>query len=109
MAFKTNALRYLGGFSGHGIVTQNGVKIASAEFDFDGYFRPPVGVTGCGEIQLPAEVLKRLFGRPDLQLLTEQGRVLDLRFSDSTLPPASGVAHVDVTGELPLAPGDWRQ
>ncbi len=39
MAFKTTALRYLGGISGHGIVTQNGKEIAQATFDFDGYFR----------------------------------------------------------------------
>ncbi len=109
MAFKTKALRYLGGISGHGVVTQNGKEIAQAEFDLDGYFRSPVGVTGSGEILLPAGVLKSLFGRTDLQLLTDHGLLLALRFSDSSLPAKSDVAHVDVTGELPIAPGDWRQ
>ncbi len=109
MAFKLQALRYLGGISGHGAVTQNGKKIATAKFDLDGYFRPAIGVTGCGEIQLSGDMLQSLFGRTDLQLLTDQGLLLDLRFSDSTLPAASDVAHVDVTGPLSSAPGDWRQ
>ncbi len=105
---KTTALRYLGGISGHGVVTRNGERIAQATFDFDGYFRTAAGVTGCGEIQMSAEVLKSLFGCSDLQLLTDQGRLLDLSFSDPTSPPEGEVAHVDVSGELPTAPADWR-
>jgi len=109
MAFKTHALRYLGGISGHGVVTQNGKEIAPARFDLDGFFCPPAGVTGCGEIQLSGEVLKSLFGRTDLQLLTDEGLLLALRFSDATLPAESDVAHVDVTGQFPTAPDAWRQ
>lgn len=105
---KTKALRYLGGISGQGVVTQNGKWLARANFDLDGYFRGAVGVTGCGEIQAPAEVLKGLFGRTDLQLLTDRGLLLDLSFSDTTLAPTSDVAHVDVTGELLTSPSDWR-
>ncbi len=108
MAFKTKALRYLGGISGQGVVTQNGKTLAPAKFDIDGYFQATVGVTGCGEIRLAPDVLEGLFGRKDLQLLTDQGRVLHLRFSNSSLAPASDAAHVDVTGQLPTAPGDWR-
>lgn len=108
MTSKTKALRYLGGISGHGVVTQNGKTLAQADFDFDGYFHAGVGVTVCGEIQAPPEVLKGLFGRTDLQLLTDRGLILDLSFSDSTLAPASDVAHVDVTGQLPTTPADWR-
>lgn len=108
MAFKTKALRYLGGISGRGVIKQNGKTIAAANFDFDGYFRPAAGVTGSGEIQLPGRVLKDLFGRTDLQLLTDRGLLLDLRFSDSSLPAASEVAHVEVKGQEPIAPADWR-
>jgi hypothetical protein len=108
MNYKTKALRYLGGISGQGFVTQNGKKLAQAGFDLDGYFRAAVGVTGSGEIQAPAEVLLALFGRTDLQLLTDRGLVLDLSFSDATLAPTSTVAHVDVTGQLPTALSDWR-
>lgn len=108
MIIKTKALRYLGGLSGHGVITRHGKTLAHANFDFDGYFQKVGGVTGCGEIELAPDVLKGLFGRTDLQLLTDQGRVLNLSFSDTTLAPASEVAHVDVTGQLPMAPGDWR-
>jgi hypothetical protein len=104
---KTTPLRYLGSLSGHGVVTQNGAEVAQATFDLDGYFRAPAGVTGCGEIKLPAGVLQSLFGGGDLQLLTDQGRLLDLRFSELTPPPAGDVAHVDVTAVLPMKPGDW--
>ena len=63
-----------------------------------------VGSRAAGEIQAPAEVLKGLFGLPDLQLLTDRGFLLDLSFSDTTLAPASDVAHVDVSGQLPTRP-----
>jgi hypothetical protein len=107
MSFKTTGLRYLGGLSGHGAIVLDGQEITPASFEFDGYFRAAAGVTGSGEIRLPAGVLKDLFGRKDLQLLTDQGRLLDLSFSDVKHPPAGDVAHVDVTGKM--APGDWRQ
>jgi hypothetical protein len=108
MAFKTKPLRYLGGISGNGFVQHNGENIAAAKFDLDGYFRPNIGVTGCGEIQLSGAALKSLFGRTDLQLLTDRGLILALRFSDTTLDEASEVAAVDVTGEFPTAPEQWR-
>jgi len=79
MSFKTKALRYVGAISGRGVVKQNGETIAPAKFDLDGCYRAPVGVKGCGEIQLPSEVLKRLFGRTHLQLLTDQGLSLAFR------------------------------
>jgi hypothetical protein len=109
MAFKTQPLRYLGGISGNGTVQHDGEDLAPAKFDLDGYFRPNLGVTGSGEIQLSGEALKSLFGRTDLQLLTDQGLLLALRFSDSTLREAADVAAVDVTGKFPTAPEEWRQ
>lgn len=108
MAFKTQPLRYLGGISGNGFLQENGINIAAAKFDLDGYFRPNLGVTGSGEIQLPGETLKSLFGRTDLHLLTDQGLLLALRFSDPKLRDASDVAAVDVTGKFPTAPEEWR-
>jgi hypothetical protein len=107
MGMKTTGLRYLGGISGQGAILHDGKEITPASFDFDGYFRAAAGVTGSGEIRLPAGVLKDLFGRKDLQLLTDQGRLLDLSFSDLKQAPSGDVAHVDVTGTM--APGDWRQ
>jgi hypothetical protein len=105
---KSRALRYLGRLSGRGVISQNGEALAQAGFDFDGYFHPATGVTACGEIEAPPEILADLFGRKDLQILTEEGLLLDLSFSDAKLAPASDVAHVDVTGKLPAASADWR-
>jgi hypothetical protein len=101
-------MRYLGRISGVGVLQCNGEHIARASYDFDGFFKDPVGVTCCGEIQLSAAVLKDVFGRRDVQLLTDEGRLLDLTFSEKTLLSESDVAHVDVTGELPATPGNWR-
>jgi hypothetical protein len=108
MSFKSPLLHYLGGLSGCGVVTRNGETVAEARFDFDGYSSASGGVSVSGEIQMPAEALKRLFGCESFQLLTEQGRRLDLSFSKTTTSPAGDVAHVDVTGDLPGTPAEWR-
>ena len=101
-------MRYLGGISGRGVLKCNGKEIARASYDFDGFFKKTVGMTSCGEIRASAAALKGVFGRKNVQLLTDDGRLLDLRFSEKELRPASDVAHVDVTGELSAAPRNWR-
>lgn len=100
-------MRYLGGLSGSGTLTANGEEIARATYDFGGYFKERVGVTGSGEIRLAAAVLQRVFGRDDLRLLTDDGRILGLRFSEDKLASDSEFAHVDVTGDLPTDPRGW--
>jgi hypothetical protein len=65
-------------------------------------------VTSCGEIRLAATALKGVFGRTDVQLLTDDGRLLDLRFSEKELLRESDVAHVDVRGDLPTTAQNWR-
>ena len=101
-------MRYLGGISGSGMLKCNGEAIARASYDFDGFFQKPVGITSSGEIRLAAAALESVFGRTDVQLLTDDGRLLNLRFSEKELRTASDVAHVDVTGELPTTPQKWR-
>ncbi|MET0427379.1 MAG: hypothetical protein ABW026_02675 [Microvirga sp.] len=100
-------MRYLGGISGHGDLTCDGQPVARASYDFDGFFEMGIGVTSCGEIRVSADILKDVFGRSHVQLLTDDGRLLNLRFSDKKLLPAIGAASVDVTGQLPRTPGDW--
>lgn len=97
-------MKYLGALSGSGMVRCNGKPVSRASYDFDCFFQPPNGVTSSGEIRLSAGALVDVFGRKDVQLLTDDGRLLDLRFSEKALPPASTVAHVDVTGDLPTPP-----
>lgn len=101
-------MAYLGGITGSGVIKCNGEEIARATYDFDGFFHRTIGVTGSGEIRLPPAALTRVFGRGDVQLFTEDGRLLDLKFSEKAIPSASDVAHVDVTGDLPN-PQNWRR
>jgi hypothetical protein len=57
-------------------------------------------VEGSGDLVLAPSDLKAVFGRVGVQLLTDDGRVLNLRFSEKELRAASDVAHVYVTGDL---------
>ena len=44
-----------------------------------------------GELKLAPSDLKAVFGRPGVQLLTDDGRLLDLKFSEKELHPAAEV------------------
>jgi hypothetical protein len=101
-------MHYLGGISGSGVIKCGGEVIARATYDFEGFFHKTAGVTGSGEIRLPAPALRNVFGRQGVQLFTDDGRLLDLKFSEKKLPSASDAAHVDVTGDLP-DPRNWRR
>ena len=81
----------------------NSHEFARAAYDFDRFFKKAVGVTNCGEIRASAVALKEVFGRKSVQLLTDDGRLLDLSFSEKALLPSSESAHVNVTEELPPA------
>jgi hypothetical protein len=48
-----------------------------------------------------------MFGRSDLRLMTDSGRILNLVFSDKELGSVAGVAPVDIVGDLP-GPAEWR-
>lgn len=105
---RVSVMLYLGRISGNGVLRCNGEQFARASYDFDGFVTKSLAVTYCGEIQLSAAILKDVFGRRDVQLLTDDGRLLNLVFSEKALRSASDVAHVDVTGELPATPQSWR-
>jgi hypothetical protein len=94
-------MHYLGRRRGAGILTYGGQKVARVDYESDGFLTKPGQVTGCSEIRTPPEVLRRVFGRKDVQLLTDDRRHLSLRFSEKRLHPTSDAAHVDVAGELP--------
>lgn len=98
---------YLGGIRGVGVVKFGEGTVARADYDFDGYLMKPGQVTACGEIRTSPEMLREMFGRKDLELLTDDGRCLSLQFSEKRLRSASEVAHVNVAGELPSA-SEWR-
>jgi len=102
-------MRYLGNISGTGMVTCDGEAVGRASYEFDGYFGKPMGVMSSGEIRMLPAVLEALFARTGVQLRTEDGHVLTLRFTEKALPPDSDVAHVDVTAGLPTTPQHWGQ
>jgi len=93
-------MRYLGGVSGNGVITCDGEEISRASYDFDGFYEKPAGITSNGEIRSSAEALNSAFASKSVQLRTDDGHLLTLRFSDKKLAAASSAAHVDVTGKL---------
>lgn len=95
-------MRYLSGTSGSGILKCAGTDIARAAYDFDTFERKSGEITRCGEIRLPAAYLAGVFGRPDVELLTDEGELLHLKFSERKLAPASDAAHVDVIDRRPM-------
>ncbi|MFZ0557886.1 MAG: hypothetical protein WAN31_03185 [Methylovirgula sp.] len=101
-------MQYLGGISGNGVLVCDGKDVAAAYYDFDGFLRPSKEVVSCGEIRLTARTLKEVFGRGNVQIRTDDGRLLNLRFSEKTLNSAADAASVDVSGDLP-APPHWRR
>jgi hypothetical protein len=100
-------MRYLGGLRGAGTLRAGGQVLAPADYELDGYLVPPAGVAGSGEIRTTPEVLRKVFGRRDLELVTANGRSLSFRFSDKKLAAGDDAAHIDVTGGLPEAK-NWR-
>jgi hypothetical protein len=101
-------MQYLGRIAGSGMLMRDGAAVARASYDFEGYSRPRGVVMSSGEISLSASDLRTVFGRFGVQLLTDNGRLLDLRFSDKELGRASNVAQVEVTGDLPGSLAEWR-
>jgi hypothetical protein len=109
VATQANSIvRYLGRIAGAGSVMSGGEIVARAAYDLDGFTAPRGGVMSSGELKLPPSDLKAVFGTLGLQLLTDDGRLLDLKFSEKELRPAADAAHVDVTGDLPRSPAEWR-
>jgi len=87
---------------------RDGKPVARASYDFEGFSRLRGAVMSSGEIILPPTDLKIVFGRPGVQLLTDDGRLLDLRFSNTELRHGDDAALVEVSGDLPASPAEWR-
>jgi hypothetical protein len=104
-------MRYVGSISGKGVIKCDGEEIARVSYEFDGFYTESTGVTRCGELRISADALKSVFGRKDVQLLTDDGRIFDLSFSEKSLRPATDIAHVDATDDEAnpaAAPKKWR-
>lgn len=99
-------MRYLGKITGSGTIRGYGVASVCATYEFEGFSRKKGDIAASGEIKLAAGVLKSLFGRSDLQLFTDSGRIFKLKFSDKELL-APNFASVEITGDLP-AERNWH-
>jgi len=97
-------MRYLGGTTGSGILKCAGTDVIRATYDFDSFAHKSGDVMRSGEIRLPSAALERIFGRSDVDLLTDEGQLLHLKFSERKLPPAATVAHVDVISSRVVHP-----
>lgn len=101
-------MRYLGALRGTGQLLVGGEKLGPADYDLDAYAIQAGEVVASGEIRMSAGHLNEAFGRRDLSLQTDDGRVLGVRFSGKHVGAAATVAHADIRGGLPSAK-DWRR
>ena len=101
-------MQYLGRIAGSGLLMRDGDAVARTSYDFEGFARQRGVVVSSGEINLAPSDLKSVFGRLNVQLLTDDGRLLDLRFTDKELRHSSDVAQVEVFGDLPGSSAEWR-
>jgi hypothetical protein len=101
-------MKYLGRLAGNGLVLRNGETLANASYELEGFLGPRGAVMSSGEIILAPVVLKAIFGTRGVQLRTDDGRLLELRFTEKELRCAGGIAQVEATGNLPATPAEWR-
>lgn len=99
-------MRYLGALRGAGTLVGATGPFGRAYYELDGYLMKPGEVVASGEIRMKPEELNEAFGRRDLSLRTEDGRVLELHFSGKRLDHTSNAAHADIRSGLPDAK-DW--
>jgi len=101
-------MHYLGVLRGSGSLACGEEPIGRADYDIDGFLTQPGEVVGSGEIRMAPGDLDRAFGRTNLQLTTDDGRILNVRFSGKRLDPGSEAAHADIGGALPPA-AEWHR
>src|SRR6202012_1481212 len=70
-------MEYLGALRGDGmLVDAGGVELGGAAYELDAYQMRPGEVVASGEIRMDPEALNSAFGRRDLSLRTDDGRML---------------------------------
>jgi len=108
MKQRGGRLNHLGVLRGSGLLSSGEEQFGRANFEFDGYLKPDGIVSASGEIRMPAEALDRATRRNDLKLTTDEGRVLEVRFSGRRSGGPDDAAHADIAGDLP-APPHWKR
>jgi hypothetical protein len=103
-----NIVRYLGVMRGSGSLACNKEPLGCADYEIEGFLTKSGEVLGSGEIRMAPGDLDHAFGRRNLRLTTEQGQVLEIRFSGKRNDARKAEAHADIRGDLP-APSEWRR
>lgn len=93
-------MRHLGALRGNGTLRCGGVVLGAARYEIDCFSTKPGNVVGSGEIVMAATELANALGRHNLELTTDDGKVLGLRFSGSRQDGSSGAAHADILSGL---------
>jgi hypothetical protein len=101
-------MRHLGVLRGAGTLVSRGETVGRADYEFDGYLMRPGEVVASGEIRMAPGMLRDAYGRRDLSLQTDDGRVLGVRLSPRRQDSPDDAAHADVHDGLP-AEKDWRR
>ena len=101
-------MRHLGVLRGTGTLESRGEVMGRVNYEFDGYATRPGQVVASGEVRMEADALGNAFGRRDLSLRTDDGRVLAIRFSGRRHGMPVDAAHVDVYDGLPLEK-EWHR
>ena len=102
------SMRYLGVIRGSGSMACLGQPMGRVEYEIEGFQTRPGEIIGSGELRMAPEDLNKAFGRLSLELTTDDGRILAVRFSGKWLDPLSTAAHADIAGNLPPA-SQWRR
>ena len=101
-------MRHIGVLRGAGTLESRGEVMGRADYEFDGYLMRQGEVVASGEIRMAADALSNAFGRRDLCLRTDDGRVLGIRLSGARLGMPDDAAHADVHDGLPPEK-EWRR
>ena len=101
-------MRYLGVMRGNGSLSCDGQPLGKVEYEIEGYLNRAGEVVGSAEIRMASAELDYAYGRRNLQLTAEDGRVLDVRFSSNRNDARNSEAHADIRGDLPPA-SQWRR
>jgi hypothetical protein len=94
-------MRHLGVLRGSGTLESHDEVLGRVDYEFDGYLMRPGEVVASGEIRMAADALTNAFGRRNIALRTDDGRVLAIRFSAKRQGTPKDAAHVDVHDGLP--------
>jgi hypothetical protein len=106
---RPTPMRYLGMLRGRGTLSCDGESLGDVEFEIEGFRTRPGDVVGSGEIRMAPAELGRSYGRKNLMLTTDDGRVMAVRFSGSRRDASTGAAHADFTGGGLPAADQWTR